>query len=216
MKVFSGLMVALAVLASPWIFALPVKDWLGRGEEVHALVASLGPAGPLVFFGVTVLGAIGLPRLLFCLLSGWVFGFAEGFVWSQLGSLSGAYLMFLLARLSAPERLLAKFPKLGALTVPAGRGWWPVLLVRQLPIAGLYNDILLGWSPVGHRDFWIGSFIGFLPLGVSATLVGAGAIHTDLHRMGAYLALAAALLLALNLAKKWVISRKLRMSEGSA
>jgi uncharacterized membrane protein YdjX (TVP38/TMEM64 family) len=209
MKRLSGLILILAVLASPLVFALPVREWLDRGEAVREGLAALGLAGPLVFLAATTLGtAAGLPRLAFCTLGGWVFGFAWGFVWSQLGSLLGAYLLFLLARHSTPEKLLKKYPKLRALSVPAGRGWWSVLLVRQLPIAGLYNDILLGWSPVTHRDFWIGSFLGFLPLGVTATLAGAGAIHADPARLGSYLAAATVLFLLLHYSLKLTTARK--------
>jgi uncharacterized membrane protein YdjX (TVP38/TMEM64 family) len=85
-----------------------------------------------------------------------------------------------------------------------------VLIVRQLPLAGLYNDILLAWSPVSHRDFWIGSFIGFLPLGVTASLIGAGAIQADLGQMAAYLAEATVVFLVLSVMLKWVVKRKSR------
>jgi uncharacterized membrane protein YdjX (TVP38/TMEM64 family) len=213
MKTLSGAMVGLAVLASPLVFALPIEDWLNQGENVRAWLAALGLAGPWMFTGITALAvAFGLPRLAFCTLAGGMFGFTWGFICSQLGSLFGslfgAYFMFLLARRSPPERVLKRFPQLTALSVPAGRGWWTVLLVRQFPIAGLYNDILLGWSPASHRDFWIGSFLGFLPLGVAATLMGAGALQADLRRMGGYWALAAGLFLLLNLSLKWTVARK--------
>lgn len=208
MKRLPGLMLALVVLGSPLLFALPVRDWMSQGEAVRASLAAAGWAAPLLFFaGSTLLTALGLPRLLTCTLGGWVFGFAWGFALSHLASLCGAYSHFLLARFSTPASLLRRFPKLKALSVPAGRGWWSVLLVRQLPIAGLYNDILLGWSPVRHRDFLIGSFLGFLPLGVTATLVGAGAIHADLNQLGRYLAIAAIAFLVLNFSLKWAVAR---------
>ena len=57
------------------------------------------------------------------------------------------------------------------------------LFMRQLPISGLYNDILLGMSTVSHCDFWIGTALGFLPLGVTATLAGAGAIQADISHL---------------------------------
>lgn len=209
MRTLSRVIVGLAILASPLVFALPIKDWLNQGATLQEALAALGMAGPWVFTGMTALGvAFGLPRLVFCTLAGWLFGFAWGFIWSQLGSLLGAYLMFLMARRCTPDLLLTRFPKLKALSVPVGRGWWSVLLVRQLPISGLYNDILLGWSPVRHRDFWIGSFLGFLPLGVAANLLGAGAIQADLRRMGGYLALAAGMFLLFKLSLKWTVARK--------
>jgi uncharacterized membrane protein YdjX (TVP38/TMEM64 family) len=61
----------------------------------------------------------------------------------------------------------------------------------------LYNDFLLGLSPVSHRDFWLGSALGFLPLGVTATLIGAGMMQHDLQQLGQYFAFAAAAFLVL-------------------
>ncbi|SMF93880.1 Uncharacterized membrane protein YdjX, TVP38/TMEM64 family, SNARE-associated domain [Methylomagnum ishizawai] len=209
MKLLSALLLCLALAASlALLLALP-KDWLLLGSQVKAQLAATGLAAPLVFFlASAVLTGLGAPRLLFCFLAGWSFGFGWGFVLSQFGTLLGAYGVFLLARRIAPERLLQKYPKLKTITVPVGRGWWSVLLVRQLPISGLYNDILLGWSPVTHRDFWVGSFLGFLPLGVTASLMGAGAIQADLVELGKYCALAAVLFFLLNYSVKWVTARK--------
>lgn len=183
--------------------------WLALGGELRAWLAGAGGAAPVVFVFVTaVLTGLGAPRLLFCSLAGWSFGFGWGLALSHLGSLLGAYAVFLLARRGAPERLLRKYPKLKTIAVPAGRGWWSVLWVRQLPVSGLYNDILLGWSPVSHRDFWIGSALGFLPLGVTACLVGAGAIQADLGRLGLYCAGAGLLFLLLDFGVKRMAARR--------
>ena len=210
-------LLGLVIAASPLLFILPVKDWVNQGEAVRASLAGTGWAAPLVFFaGACLFTAFGLPRLVVCTLGGWVFGFTWGFALAHLASLAGAYSHFLLARLSPPESLLARFPRLKGRSVPIGRGWWSVLLVRQLPIPGLYNDILLGWSPVSHRDFWMGSFLGFLPLGVTATLAGAGAIHADPHQLARYLALAAAAFLVLNYSLKWALARKAPAGAGPA
>ena len=144
---------------------------------------------------------MGFPRLLFCTLAGWLFGFANGFISSQFGSILGAYVLFLLARRSKPETWLEKYHKLRALNVPAVQGWRSVLVIRQLPIAGIYNDILLGWSAVSPSDFWIGSFLGFLPQGIAATLAGAGIVEADVGSMGMYLAVAATVLAVFHLVK---------------
>ena len=59
-----------------------------------------------------------------------------------------------------------------------------------------------------HRDFWIGSFIGFLPLGLTASLVGAGIIEADMGRMGTYLAAATLAFVLLSFGVRWLIQRK--------
>lgn len=212
MKKSSALVIAMLVLASPLILSLPWKDWARYGELIREMLNTQGPWSPVIFLAATALGtALGLPRLIFCVMAGWLFGFELGFAWSQAGSLLGAYALFLIARHTRPETLLEKYPKLRALSTPVGTGWFSVLVVRQLPLAGLYNDILLAWSPVSHRDFWIGSFIGFLPLGITASLIGAGAIKADLGQMASYLAEATVLFVLLSLLLKRMVRRRTRI-----
>ena len=205
------------MLASPLVLTLPWEDWLDRSAVLRDSFTHMGLWAPLAFVAATGLGtALGLPRLIFCVMAGWLFGFEYGFAWSQLGSLLGAYALFLLARSSTPERLLRKYPRLRSLSLSIGQGWLSVVLVRQLPLAGLYNDILLGWSPVSHRDFWIGSFIGFLPLGVTASLMGAGAIQANLGQTASYMAAATLAFLLLSLPLKWMAARKTRLDAETA
>ncbi|NBS16757.1 MAG: TVP38/TMEM64 family protein [Gammaproteobacteria bacterium] len=211
MKQLLGLLLALLLIASPLVLTLPWKDWMIYGNLLRSTSELLGIWSPLAFMGLTALGTtLGLPRLIFCIIAGWLFGFEWGFLWSQIGSLIGAYGLFLVARLTRPETLLERFPKLKSLSAPIGSGWFSVLIVRQLPLAGLYNDILLGWSPVSHRDFWIGSFIGFLPLGLTASLVGAGTVAMDLGQTATTLAIATILFLILSLGLKWLVQRRSR------
>ena len=74
-----------------------------------------------------------------------------------------------------------------------------VALIRQLPINGFYNNVLLGLTPVSHGDFLLGSVLGFLPLGVTACLLGAGLIQKDLFMGVQYIALGLACSVVLGL-----------------
>ena len=201
-------MLAFLLLASPIVLTLPMREWMESASQFRQNFDDLGVTAPVIFVFLSAVGtALGLPRLIFCTAGGWLFGFELGFLWSHLGSLAGAYALFLLARHTRPETLLDRYPKLKALSMPVGRGWFSVLVVRQLPLAGIYNDILLAFSPVSHRDFWIGSFVGFLPLGLTASLVGAGVIEADIGRIGLYLASATGVFLVLTMTVRWWIRR---------
>ena len=79
-------------------------------------------------------------------------------------------------------------------------------------LVDLYNDILLGMSTVSHCDFWIGSALGFLPLGVTATLVGAGAIQADISHLAQYLGIATVAFFILTLSLKWILAQRQRKS----
>ena len=76
----------------------PLRSVLDDAEVWRARVDD-GPLGVLGFVGATaVLMLVGIPRLAFCFLGGVLFGFAEGLAWSLVGTLLGAYGVFMIAR----------------------------------------------------------------------------------------------------------------------
>ena len=205
-KIAMGSLLIVVVGCSFLIYSTPLKDVLNQSQQIKSWLAETGYAAPAVFtLAAALLTAIGMPRLLLCTLAGVVFGFTWGFVWSHFGTLLGAYGTFIFARWSGREYVQQRIPKLIALSqATQARGWRSVLFMRQLPISGLYNDILLGMSTVSHGDFWIGSALGFLPLGVTATLVGAGAIQADISHLAQYMGIAAVAFFILTLFLKWI------------
>ena len=208
-KIALGMLFLAVAGCSLLIYFMPLKEVLNHNQPIKSWLAEIGYAAPAVFTLVAaLLTSVGMPRLLLCSLAGMVFGFGWGFVYSHLGTVFGAYMTFVFARWSGREYVQQKFPKITALSKPnQARGWQSVLLMRQLPISGLYNDILLGLSTVSHGDFWIGTALGFLPLGVTATLVGAGSIQADISQLGLYFGIAACAFFFLTLALKWTLAR---------
>ena len=211
-KIAIALLLIAVVGCSFLIYSMPLKDALKQSYQIKSLLAETGYAAPAVFTLVAaLLTAIGMPRLLLCTLAGVIFGFTWGFVWSHFGTVIGAYGTFIFARWSGREYVQQKFPKIIALSKSTqAKGWRSVLFMRQLPISGLYNDILLGLSSVSHCDFWIGTALGFLPLGVTATLVGAGAIQADISHLAQYLGIAACAFFILTLSLKWILTQRQR------
>jgi uncharacterized membrane protein YdjX (TVP38/TMEM64 family) len=57
-----------------------------------------------------------------------------------------------------------------------------VLLIRQLPIAGFYINMVLGLTHIRHGNFLLGTLIGILPEAIPATLIGAGVISLSPER----------------------------------
>lgn len=196
------------------IYLLPLKELLGQSQQIKAWLAQTGYAAPLVFFaGSAMLTAVGMPRLLLCTLAGMVFGFTWGFIASHFGTVSGAYLTFVFARWSGRDAVAHRFPQVLAWSEAVqGKGWQSVLLMRQLPISGLYNDIIMGLSAVSHRDFWIGTLIGFLPLGITASLVGAGALQADMTHLAQYFGIAVVAFFLLPMSLKWLLAQRQRKS----
>ena len=217
-KLAIGSLLIVVVGCSFLIYSMPLKDVLNQSQQIKSWLAETGYAAPAVFtLAAALLTAIGMPRLLLCTLAGVIFGFTWGFVWSHFGTLLGAYGTFIFARWNGREYVQQKFPKIIALSqATQARGWRSVLFMRQLPISGLYNDILLGMSTVSHGDFWIGSALGFLPLGVTATLVGAGAIQADMSHLAQYLGIATVAFFLLTLSLKWILAQRQRKNLGTS
>jgi len=93
------------------------------------------------------------------------------------------------------------------------QGMLSVLLIRQIPCSGFYINILLGLTSVSYFDFFLGTFLGCLPLSVPATLAGAGAaaLSSGEKNLYAFLAFATAAtlwLLGARLAGAFLKSKK--------
>lgn len=189
--VLAGLLLLAMVLA---LYFSPLQDWLKQTDQVRDMLALTGGAAPYIFTaGTALLVALGMPRLLLCLLAGSLFGWIYAIVITQIGTVLGAYLTFLFFRHFGSRFAARENSRLRSWSEPLlKRGLLAVLLIRQLPINGLTNDLFLGLSPVSHSNFLLGTFIGFLPQGLAACLMGAGMLQTDLRTVS-YYALAALL-----------------------
>jgi len=190
----------LLVAGSTLIFFLPsVREQFGRIHEISSYLKGMGWQAPLIFIpAVAVLVAVGVPRLLLCPIGGMAFGFWQGLLWAQLGTMLGYYATFLFVRWSGRDFILRKWPRLSRYTrFSRKKGMIAVLLIRQLPITGFYINLLLGLIPLSHADFLLGTVIGILPAAVPATLVGAGATAFSYgeSKMYTFLAIAAGLAL---------------------
>ena len=49
-----------------------------------------------------------------------------------------------------------------------------IVLLRQLPIAAVVQNLLLGLSTAQHRAFLVGTILGYLPNTLAVTLIGSG------------------------------------------
>jgi uncharacterized membrane protein YdjX (TVP38/TMEM64 family) len=154
----------------------PLKEQLKNVQALKTWMASAGAWAPILStLAATVLVAIGVPRLMLCGIAGLLFGFVQGFAVMQIATLASAYITFLFVRWTGVHwaaRQVARHPFAKALLEEHTAV--SVFLVRQLPIHGLALNVLLSATSVSHRDFLVGSFFGFLPMALVATLVGSG------------------------------------------
>jgi uncharacterized membrane protein YdjX (TVP38/TMEM64 family) len=171
------LIVALIVAISMAIVHFtPLKQYVTDVQRWKSLLRDLGFWAPLLFgLFSTMLIAAGVPRLIFGGFAGMLFGFWEGFAVAQFSALFGSYATFLLARWGFREwgaRRMEKSRRLRELL--RNPSTFSVFLVRQLPIAGILPNLVLGLTPVRHRVFLVGSFLGYLPSCAMVVLIGSG------------------------------------------
>jgi uncharacterized membrane protein YdjX (TVP38/TMEM64 family) len=188
----------------------PLKQYVTDVQRWKDLLRGLGLWAPLLFGLVSAAFiAGGVPRLIFGGVAGMLFGFWEGFAVAQLSAILGSYSAFLLARWGGREwgaRRIEKSRRLRELL--KNPSIFSVFLVRQLPIAGIVPNLVLGLTSVRHRVFLIGSFLGFLPSCAMVVLIGSGLGKQTLARSLGQITLAM-LVLGTVSTLVWHLKRKL-------
>lgn len=209
----------LALLAgAAAIFALlyftPAGMLLGDVQQLRAFLKGDDLWAELTFVAIVgALVAIGMPRLIFYGFGGLAFGFWQGLLFAQLGSLLGAYLTFFAVRHGGRGWLMARFGEhrfvRKAFRIKSSIK--AVALIRQLPLHGLMITGGLALSQVTTRAFLLGTFIGYLPQGVIAGLIGSGMVDEQaLAGFSKLVVAAAVLLISAALLRRW---RKQRARE---
>ena len=182
------IVMALVVAACLAIFHLtPLKDYATNVFAWKDKIQATGVWAPLAFLGISSgLIAVGLPRLLFCALGGMLFGFLDGFLLALFASLFGSYATFIFARWGGREWVRKRIAQDGKMhKLLKHPSLFSVFLVRQLPIAGVVPNLVLGVTHVRHRVFLLGSFLGYLPSAAWVALIGSGIGKQSLaHAMG--------------------------------
>ncbi|MBV6409470.1 MAG: VTT domain-containing protein [Burkholderiales bacterium] len=127
---------------------------------------------------VTALVALGAPRLMFYVVGGLAFGFWQGLILAQAGSLLGSYITFCAVRSGGRGWLKERFGnhRLVGKAFHVRSSIKTVVLIRQLPLSSVMINSGLALSQVSARVFLVGSFIGYLPQGVIAVLIGSGVV----------------------------------------
>jgi uncharacterized membrane protein YdjX (TVP38/TMEM64 family) len=172
------LMALVVALCMVIVHQTPLRQYV-TDPEARAWktgIQAAGMWGPILYLAATtLLIAVGMPRLLFCMLGGMLFGFVRGFLLGQFASLFGSYLTFAFARWSGREWVRRRIERNSRLRdLLQHPSMFSVFLVRQIPIAGIVPNLIFALTPVRHRVFLVGSFLGYLPSAAWVALIGSG------------------------------------------
>ena len=176
-----GAIILLLIHATP--FGEQFRNW----DALAHTFEGGGIKAELYFVLISsVLMTFGAPRLLFCGLAGFAFGFWEGLFWSLASSLLGSFMAFRAARWGGKGWLTERFGhrRFFGRIVHSKPTVASVFAMRMLPVSNAIINIGLALSHVGDRAFLLGSLLGFLPQGIVAVIIGSG-MATDVPWMGA-------------------------------
>ncbi len=167
----------LALVVAGMVAALhftPLKQWLSDLQAWKQYVDQFGWKAHAGFVLASVVGiAIGVPRLLLALVADAMFGWVEGFGVAMLSGLLGSYVTFLTARRGASAKLLERIHASDQLReLLAKPSLLHIFFVRQLPVPALVPNVLLGLMKTPHRQFLLGTFLGYLPSNAIVASIG--------------------------------------------
>ena len=188
-----GALILLLIHTTP--FGEQFRNW---DALAHTFEGGGTKAKLYFLFISSALMMFGAPRLLFCGLAGFAFGFWEGLFWSLSGSLIGSFMAFRAARWGGKDWLTERFGhrRFFGRIVHSKPTVASVFAMRMLPVSNAIINVGLALSHVGDRAFLLGSLLGFLPQGIIAVIIGSG-MATDVPWMGAaQIGLAGVVLLA--------------------
>jgi uncharacterized membrane protein YdjX (TVP38/TMEM64 family) len=197
-------------------WSLGLHDWIRteRLAQLRATIESYGGWGPVLFIlGYVVAELLFVPALPLTLLGGLAFGPAWGVVYVWTGAMLAAALAFLVARHLARDtvgRWLARNPRLGHIDSAVQRHGWRILIVTRLVPLFPFNlqNFAYGLTRIRFWTYLGVSAVGILPGTLAFTLAG-GALSGagSPARTSWTLAAAAALILIVSLAPRWVVRR---------
>ncbi len=139
-------------------------------EEIKYYLKDFGIWAPIVFIILFVLGTIFIPSTPFMIVGGAFFGFKLGLLYSIIGGMLSAVIVFYIARKLGREKIekILEYKYLKPLgkynsKLESG-GIWDLAFLRLLPIMP-FNvlNILMGVSKINLKNYLIGTLVGLLP-----------------------------------------------------
>ncbi|MFL6650514.1 MAG: VTT domain-containing protein [Sulfurifustaceae bacterium] len=208
-------LVAVLLLAAAWKWT-PLREWLDI-DVLTRYVSGLRdyPGAPLLVIGAFILGGfIVVPVTLLVIATAFAFGPLQGFVYSLIGGVASAVLLYGVGR-SLGRDTVRRFAgkRLNRLSRRLGeRGVLAVALVRMLPVAPFtVVNLVAGASHIRLRDFVIGTLIGMGPgmlmISLFVDRVGATIQNPGLGTGLLLAAILALIFLGTYALKRWVLGR---------
>jgi uncharacterized membrane protein YdjX (TVP38/TMEM64 family) len=148
-------------------------------EGIRQYVKDFGIWAPLIYIALFVFIAIFIPSTPLMAIAGVLFGFKYGLVYTLIGGMISAILLFIISRKLGRERvekiLEHKYliPLYKYNSRLESKGIWDLVILRVLPIMP-FNvlNILMGVSKIGTKNYILGTLLGLIPSNVITVYFG--------------------------------------------
>ena len=193
-KIIKDAIIGVVVLLGLIFLARHLGDYITPAEE---WIKSQGAYGPVIFIIAFWIGTIVfIPGNLYAIASGLLFGLVSGFIYISIAEVTGAIILFLIARYVARktvERYLSKHPKFFEIDkIVSKKGIKMMILLRLVPLPYTFLCYLLGVSEVTFKDYVIALVVifpklflmvyyGYVAKNLTKLSTGTGGDHSDLH-----------------------------------
>ncbi|GEM_PF-645567 len=165
----ANLMVICSILLVTLLLSAHLRAFFTDTSQIKDYVAGYGSLGPIVLILIHITQTIifFLPGPFISIAGGYLFGWFWGLVYNIIGSTIGSMALFFIARRIGHNAFMKWMDCREYKHIEAAikkRGLWAIFFGRLVPI--FPNDvatIAAGVSPIKTRDFFIVSFIGYIP-----------------------------------------------------
>jgi uncharacterized membrane protein YdjX (TVP38/TMEM64 family) len=195
-KILKDSLAALFIIFVSILIAHYVGDYITPAEE---WIKAQGIFGPIIFILAFWVGTIiFIPGNLFAIASGLLFGLLWGFIYTSIAEVSGAILLFLIARYLARntvEKYLRNHPKFLEIDKLVSKiGKKVMMLLRLVPLPYTFLCYLFGISEVSFKDYAIALsvifpklflmvYYGYVASKLTKLSAGTASAYSDIHYM---------------------------------
>ena len=175
-KVANRKFVVLGVIAAFSVVLVLFAD-LPTPSELHSTVQSLGSIGPVLFFvAYAVITIAPVPRTVFTVSAGLLFGPVLGVGLAVSATTVAALLAFLLVRYLGRDWVVEHLPDHKTMTAIdhhlERRGWLAVVSIRLTALPFSPVNYVCGLSGLHGVPYTVATFFGVIPTTVAGVVVG--------------------------------------------
>lgn len=172
LTIIAIIILLIIAIPSQFIFNDPAFQ-----QQLNTLIPSGIKGAVLLFLCFALLSSVGLPRQISAFTCGYSLGLIDGVIIATLAVTLGCYFTVLFSSRFLQNLIRNKYPKQQSVIVNflSEQLIYKAIIIRIMPLGSNFlTNIIAGACNLNHKQFVLGSFLGFIPQMVIFTLAGTG------------------------------------------